>query len=113
MISGECTNSKCPAHKKLVWCKFGFGKFSYGEDAPDVKCPQCKEFVDIQNVGYTSCWWKVKGTKRVHGRPERVNGLWKYASSDGVTTYVYSKQDLVHWDSLTLETRSGNTKPSD
>ena len=65
-IQGECSNERCEAYNKIVYCMIGFvGDYNIltNLDEGNIKCPVCHNEIYPKNYGFLRCKYKIDFTK--------------------------------------------------
>ena len=66
-MQGECGNSKCLAHKKVVMVPIGYGKQNIGILRSTLKCPACDYTINkekVTNLGFWDCHYIIEGLRK-------------------------------------------------
>lgn len=65
-IQAECSNERCEAYNKIVYCRIGFVNnydILANLEKGNIKCPACYNEVYPKNYGFLRCKYKIDFTK--------------------------------------------------
>jgi len=63
-VEGICKNEKCIAYNKKVIINLKYGNFNLRYDIDKIYCPMCKNLVEYNSIGFSSCKYRFDGIKR-------------------------------------------------
>lgn len=93
-FEGRCMESTCQAYRHRVFAQAKFGDFIIHSKIKELKCPLCcTKIVDVNNVLFNYCKWKVYGVTADCGKEieyeDSSSDFYKWVSFNGNSKTIW------------------------